>query len=77
VNTVYEECTTAKRGCVDCKRHLAANINKYLEPLRERRRELEKCPDYVKDVLKDGGNQARAIAQKTIEETYQKMGLAD
>jgi tryptophanyl-tRNA synthetase len=76
VNTVYEECTTAKRGCVDCKRHLATNINKYLEPLRERRRELEKCPHYVKDVLKDGGNQARAIAQKTIEETYQKMGLA-
>ena len=76
VNTVYVECTTARRGCVDCKRHLAANINKYLEPLRERRRELEKRPDYVKDILKDGGNQARAIAQKTIEETYQKMGLA-
>jgi tryptophanyl-tRNA synthetase len=76
VNTVYEECTTAKRGCVDCKRHLATNINKYLEPLRERRRELEKRPDYVNDILEDGGKQARAIAQNTIEETYQRMGLA-
>ena len=25
--TVYDECTNATRGCVDCKRHLADNIN--------------------------------------------------
>ena len=36
--TIREECTTAARGCVDCKRHLAASINSYLEPFRERRR---------------------------------------
>jgi tryptophanyl-tRNA synthetase len=76
VSTVYQECTTAQRGCVDCKRHLATSINQYLEPLRERRREFEDRPDYVKDVLQAGGQQARAIAQQTIEEVYQKMGLA-
>ncbi len=76
VDTVYRECTTAERGCVDCKRHLAQSINRYLEPMRERRRELQKRPDYVREVLEEGGKQARVIAQKTIEEVYERMGLA-
>jgi tryptophanyl-tRNA synthetase len=61
---------------VDCKRHLAANINKYLEPLRERRQEYQQRPGYVKEVLEDGGKKARVIAQQTIGEVYEKMGLA-
>ena len=76
VSAVYDECTTAQRGCVDCKRHLASSINNYLEDLRERRREYQQRPDYVRDVLADGAKRARAIARETIEEVYQKMGLA-
>ena len=76
LDTVYNECTTAQRGCVDCKRHLAASINSYLEPFRERRREFETRPDFVKDVLEDGAKRAKAIARRTLEEVYQKMGLA-
>ena len=75
VATVYEECTTAQRGCVDCKRHLAANINAFLEPMRERRRELQSRPGYVREVLEDGAKRARAIAQDTMQEVFQKMGL--
>ena len=76
VATVYDECTTARRGCVDCKRHLAASINTYLAPLRERREQFSKDPDYVRQVLEDGAAKARAIARRTIEEVYQRMGLA-
>ena len=76
VNTVYQECTTARRGCVDCKRHLAANINQYLEPLRQRRQEYQRRPSFIKEVLEEGGKKARAIAQQTIGEVYVKMGLA-
>ena len=76
VSAVYDECTTAQRGCVDCKRQLAANINAYLEPLRERRQEFQARPDYVRDILADGATRARAIARNTIEEVYEKMGLA-
>ena len=75
VGAVYSECTTAQRGCVDCKRHLAGNVNAYLEPLRERRREFQERPGYVKEVLDDGAKRAGAIAQETIQEVYQKMGL--
>ena len=76
IATIYDECTTAARGCVDCKRHLAASINSYLEPFRERRREYEARPGFVQEVLDDGAKKARAIAQETIEEVYEKMGLA-
>ena len=75
VGAVYDECTTAKRGCVDCKRHLASNINTYLEPLRERRREFQGRLGYVGEVLEDGAKRAGAIARETIQEVYQKMGL--
>lgn len=76
VEQVYSECTTAQRGCVDCKRELAGGVNAFLEPLRERRRELEEKPDLVREVLAEGGKKARAIAQDTIAEVYEKMGLA-
>ena len=76
VDTVYEECTTAKRGCVDCKGQLAEGINRYLEPLRERRREYEARPSYVTEVLADGAKRAKAIAEVTISEVNEKMGLA-
>ncbi|MDE2842871.1 MAG: tryptophan--tRNA ligase, partial [Chloroflexota bacterium] len=50
-------------------------VNDFLEPLRERRRELEEKPDYVREVLFEGGKRARAIARETIAEVYEKMGL--
>ena len=74
--TIYEECTTAKRGCVDCKSHLADNINEYLRELRERREDIKARPGYVQEILHEGGKRARAIAQDTIAEVYDKMGLA-
>ena len=76
VAAVYDECTTAQRGCVDCKRHLADSINRYLEPLRERRREFQQRPGYVREVLEDGAKRASAIARETIREVYEKMGLS-
>ena len=76
VTAVYDECTTAGRGCVDCKRELAVSINGFLEPMRERRREYESRPGYVREILHEGGKKAKAIAARTIEEVYKKMGLA-
>ena len=76
VSAVYDECTTATRGCVDCKRELATSINGFLEPMRERRREYESRPGYVREILDEGGRRARAIATRTIEEVYEKMGLS-
>ncbi|MBI2165972.1 MAG: tryptophan--tRNA ligase [Chloroflexi bacterium] len=72
---VYDECTTARRGCVDCKGHLAQAVNTYLAPFRECRREYEANPSLVDAVLADGAHRAAAIARETIREVKERMGL--
>ena len=75
VDEIYEQCTKAKIGCVDCKKLLAKGINSALEPFRQRRSELEKDVGYIYDVIDDGSRKARVIATETISEVKQKMGL--
>jgi tryptophanyl-tRNA synthetase len=75
VEVVYEECITAKRGCVECKQQLADGINRLLAPFRERRQELADRPSYVEEVLADGAARARMIASVTLAEAREKMGL--
>jgi tryptophanyl-tRNA synthetase len=75
VEMVNVECRRAGIGCVDCKKRLAANLNKHLEPFRAKRNELCAKPDEVQDVLNDGGKRARAIAQKTMEEVREAIQL--
>jgi tryptophanyl-tRNA synthetase len=75
VEMVNVECRRAGIGCVDCKKRLAANLNKHLEPFREKRAQLAACPDDVQDVLIDGGRRARVIAQKTMEEVREAIQL--
>ncbi len=72
---INRECRKAGIGCVDCKKKLAESINQELEPIRERRRELEQSPDYVKEVLETGAEKARVIARSTMEEVRQRLKL--
>lgn len=60
----------------DLKKSLANAIFAELEPMQQKRRELEANPDYVNGVIKQGAERARAIAQQTVLEVKQKMGLA-
>ena len=72
---IAEDCRVAKIGCVECKQLLAEAINATLKPFRERRANLAKDPKYIADVLSDGAKRAQMIAQETIKETKEKMGL--
>ena len=76
VKAIYDECTTAARGCVDCKRQVADSLNDYLKELRERREAIKSKSGYVQEILHEGGKRARAIAKETIAEVYDKMGLS-
>ena len=76
VPDIYQLCTTAGIGCVECKQELAEGINRYFEPFRERRAEMESRPGHVEEVLAYGAERASAIARQTLEEVYQRMGLA-
>jgi tryptophanyl-tRNA synthetase len=72
---VYERCTTATIGCVEDKASLAENINAYLAPFRERRRELEAKKGLVEEVLAAGDEKARAVARATIQEVRDAIGF--
>jgi len=75
IDSIAEQCRSAKIGCVDCKTLLAQGINSALKPFRERRAALAAKPQYVSDVLADGAQRAGVIAKETIREVKQKMGL--
>ena len=75
VAMVNTECRRAGIGCVDCKALMAKNLNASLAGFRERRREFEKRPGEVMDILKDGADRARVIAEATMNEVRQAVGL--
>jgi tryptophanyl-tRNA synthetase len=55
-----------KVGDVEVKKKLAIAMNAAMDPLREKRAAMLAKPGYVKDVLFDGSQKARAIAQETM-----------
>ncbi len=69
------ECQKAGIGCVDCKKLLADNMLKVLDPIRERYNELRKRPDDIWDTLGSGAKRSQEIATATIEEVRVAMGL--
>lgn len=73
---VNQECRRAGIGCVDCKMLYARNLNAHLAPFRERRNELAKDPTYVLGVLDDGANRARKIAEQTMADVREAVGLS-
>jgi tryptophanyl-tRNA synthetase len=72
---VVTECSTAARGCVDCKRELARNLFIELAPFRERWAKLSEKPDFVREVLHYGGLKAREIITPTVAEVRECMGI--
>ncbi|MBN1665488.1 MAG: tryptophan--tRNA ligase [Anaerolineales bacterium] len=75
VEMINVECRRAGIGCVDCKKIFAKNLNAHLQPFRDRRAELAQDPDHVWEVLDQGAQKARAIAQQTITEVKEAIGL--
>jgi tryptophanyl-tRNA synthetase len=60
----------------DLKAELAEAIYAELEPIQQKRKELESQPGYVDQVIMQGAQKARVVAEKTVFEVKQKMGLA-
>lgn len=62
-------------GDVKIKRYLNDVLQAHLKPIRERRLELEKNPDYVMSILKQGSEDAQKVAAKTLDEVKDTMGI--
>ena len=68
-------CKTASIGCVDCKKVMASSLNNALEPIREKRRELEADPDIIKNIINDGNKKAHKIAKNTMEQVREAIKI--
>jgi len=62
-------------GYGEAKKRLLARIDQHFAGAREKRRELEKDPSTVDDVLRDGAARARKVAKETVEQCRQACGL--
>lgn len=64
-----------KVGDVEVKRILAAKLNAFLDPIRERRAQYAARMDDVRDILEAGSARGRTIAEATMEEVRAAMRL--
>ena len=68
VNTIDHECRNAQIGCVECKQKMAQNLIDVLEPIRAKREYYQERPQLVDEIIFDGSNKARKVAQQTMAE---------
>lgn len=64
-----------KVGDVEVKGYLAEVLNRFLDPIRKRRKEYEKNPEAIDKILEEGSGKAREEAKKTLQEAKKAMGL--
>ena len=76
VYDVYQWCTGAKKGCVDCKSNFADILLEKLKPMRRRREEITNNPAFVRHVLSEGYEKASAVARSTLKEVKKLVNLS-
>jgi tryptophanyl-tRNA synthetase len=75
IDRVNRECRTAEIGCLDCKKLVSHRINERLAPIQERRKPYEQNPRLVWDILDEGTEHARKVAQATMAEVRTAVKL--
>ncbi|MBI4544553.1 MAG: tryptophan--tRNA ligase, partial [Gemmatimonadetes bacterium] len=75
VEDLKERYRQGRVGDVEVKRKLARALNAFLEPIRERRAQLEQQPRIVEEILLAGNQRMRALGAETLERVREAMGL--
>jgi len=68
-------CRKGEIGCVACKKKLAQNVAKFMDPVWERRQEWLKKPDDIRDIIKEGNARAREKASETLSDVREAMKI--
>jgi tryptophanyl-tRNA synthetase len=68
-------CRTAGIGCLECKQPVIDRVLAELEPIRERAEHYMEDPTLVRNIMSDGAEKARKLAQETLRDVRQAMGL--
>lgn len=75
VNDLKERYRAGTVGDVEVKKKLAGAINRFLDPIRDRRAEFAAKPGYVEEIIEAGSQRAREECRKTLGEAREAMGL--
>ena len=70
---IAEEIGDSGAGAL--KAYVIESVNEFLAPHRERRDELAKDMDSIRDILHDGNKRANAIAEETLDQVREAMGM--
>jgi tryptophanyl-tRNA synthetase len=73
---VHKGCTTAGIGCLECKQPVIDAIIKEQEPFHERAQKFLDDPTLVRAIVADGCERARKLAEETMRDVREAMGLA-
>lgn len=74
-DSIAHRCRTGQLGCVANKADMAEHLNRWLAPIRERRRKLEEHPGDVDEIIAEGTKKARVVAAATLAEVKYAMGF--
>jgi tryptophanyl-tRNA synthetase len=73
---VQKGCTTAGIGCLECKQPVIEAIQKELAPMRERAQVYLDDPTLVRNIVADGCEKAKKLAEETMRDVREAMGLS-
>jgi tryptophanyl-tRNA synthetase len=73
---VDKGCKSAGIGCLECKQPVIDAILAEQQPMFERAQKYLDDPSLLRSIIADGCDQARKVAQETMREVRESMGLA-
>ena len=72
---VQDGCKNAKIGCIECKQPVIEAVLREQQPLLERAQVYLDDPTLVRNIIADGSEKARKMAQETMRDVREVMGL--
>ena len=73
---VVKGCTSAGIGCIECKQPVIDGVLAEQEPMHERAQPYLDDPTLVRAIVADGCDKARKLAQETMRDVREAMGIA-
>ncbi|MBR1385693.1 MAG: tryptophan--tRNA ligase [Bacilli bacterium] len=75
LNNICNECKKGLRGCVQCKKELIENMNKFLNPIKEKAKYYEDNPEIVDEILINGTKKAKKVAENTMKKVKKAIKI--
>ncbi|MHB1586689.1 MAG: tryptophan--tRNA ligase [Acidiferrobacteraceae bacterium] len=72
---VREGCTSAGIGCLECKQPVIDAVLQELAPIQERAADLSRDPAHIRNLIAEGDQRARDLAEETLADVRRCMGL--